>query len=452
MDKANSLNDMVNDPRYKIISFDIFDTLIVRPCISPSDIFSLAGRAAGYSGAFSDIRRACEAAARRENAEHEDITAESIYSVMARCLALSKEQSSRLSDAEKDCEFSLLRPRNSVRKIYEAAKNAGKDIIIISDMYLSSAFLDKILGNCGYTGYKKLYVSSEYDAAKNSGKLYRIVADDLKKQGVSPSEVLHIGDNHGSDVDKARRNGFSACHIPSTISAADRDPYFRMLLTLNGKKGDNTFLIGFSLHRAFDALSAQPCGDAFIHDIGKTTEMVLAPLMMSFAANVLSDCRKNGVKRLVFLRKDGCFFESVVRTAAEHICPALEIERALSWDCIKEYNDLAVYAAEETADIDLSVCRSVYALFSENGSPTSDAVCVAHIGRIFSHSGEKARGIIKNIADHPVGNSSAGDNTDEICRRISEYCRDICTLFGTLMCHIAPDPYPFYEFLRETLR
>ena len=37
----NTIKEIIKNPAIKVVSFDIFDTLLYRPCIHPSDIFYL---------------------------------------------------------------------------------------------------------------------------------------------------------------------------------------------------------------------------------------------------------------------------------------------------------------------------------------------------------------------------------------------------------------------------
>ena len=64
--------------RHKIISFDIFDTLLVRPYFKPADLFLHLEKMHSLSG-FALARMAAEQEARLHNPQKEDITFEEIY-------------------------------------------------------------------------------------------------------------------------------------------------------------------------------------------------------------------------------------------------------------------------------------------------------------------------------------------------------------------------------------
>lgn len=424
MNTSDKLEKTVCDPAYKAVSFDIFDTLLVRPCLRPTDIFRLAGRAVGCSEAFTDVRRACEAAARREHSSSEDIKTADIYDVMRRYLGLTPEKADEIMRAELECEQALLRPRESVKRIFELAKDAGKTVIVISDMYLSEEFLGNILHGCGYDGYDRLYVSSEYNAAKYSGRLFRIAAEDMKKRGIKPSEILHIGDNEYSDVEQARRRGFAAFHIPGTADTARCDEHCRRLLSLTDPQSDNTYLIGHMINRYFDL--PRPDGTT-------PAETAAAPLLMSLALRILSDCVENGVTRLIF-PKNGCgLLEEVTALAAAYVLPSLEITRESRHDGARE----AAFAAEPNGGI---TADRVYTLFS-GGSPRSGIISLIRQGAISRRLYGETAAEIKALINSPTDS--------EACGRILDYCRSFCSLFGSRLGCLKAEPYQFYEFLRE---
>ena len=128
-------------PRVKAVSFDIFDTLLVRPALSPSDLFALVGKRAGLACNFPQIRREAELAAREGRAAgREEVSLDDIYRVLEKALGDSA-LCSRLKQAELDVEADYLYPRKAVREIYAAVLATGKEIIISSDMYLPKDFI-----------------------------------------------------------------------------------------------------------------------------------------------------------------------------------------------------------------------------------------------------------------------------------------------------------------------
>ena len=189
-------NSLVRDSR--IISFDVFDTLIIRPGLKhPSDVFDLIHP----EDSTFKARRLEAARISKLEAEAnglEDRTLTDIY----------KHLPEYDEKDEIQTELSVCKANQPAHDLYSRCREEGKRVIIISDMYLLASAIERILINCGYdlTGVN-VYVSSEYGKTKRSGSLFREVLKTLREEGVEGKDVLHIGDNYISDYLMARKCG-----------------------------------------------------------------------------------------------------------------------------------------------------------------------------------------------------------------------------------------------------
>lgn len=189
----------------EIISFDIFDTLIMRKC-KAHDVFSLAQEKYNASHStkiftFREARVRAERTARR-NSPHEEITLDEIYREL--CAEYGSEIAGELKALELEAEFSVIYPNEELKEFYASHVKEGGRIIITSDMYLPGNVIAGMLRRCGYEGYESLYVSSEHRATKKSGGLFRII---LRDKAITPSKILHVGDNIISDYFSPKRLG-----------------------------------------------------------------------------------------------------------------------------------------------------------------------------------------------------------------------------------------------------
>ncbi len=190
----------------EIVSFDIFDTLLVRPYAKPTDLFRHMEQHFNASG-FHDARISAEAAARKTHDDYEEVTLNQIYEEI-------DAQYKDFYEKEKDFERQILIPNPKVKEVFDYAKSKGKKIIVISDMYLDGKFLHDVLKEKGYTGISKCYVSSDYKKMKMTGTLFPVV---IKDQGIEPSKILHIGDNFQSDYAIPFSYGFDASFFYKNI-------------------------------------------------------------------------------------------------------------------------------------------------------------------------------------------------------------------------------------------
>ena len=200
--------------KYEIISFDIFDTLLYRELVFPGNVFSYIENKYNFKN-FMQNRTYSEQAYRvlkkARNIDCEDITYNDIY------LKLDKNYP-KAKDLELEVEYNILKANEDMLDCYNYALQQNKKIILISDMYLDSSFLEKVLNKNGYYNFDKIYVSSETKKLKNTGAMFKHVIKDLN---INPSKILHIGDNMVSDFDKAIENGITAYHYVSHIELYD---------------------------------------------------------------------------------------------------------------------------------------------------------------------------------------------------------------------------------------
>ena len=201
------IEEKIRSNSLEYVSFDIFDTLLVRPCIHPTDIFALLAEKV-------DSKYGIDFYSMRINAENgiENANIYEIYDVIKENYNLTEELKNTLLKEEIDLETKLLYPREDLKEIYDLAVECGKKTIAISDMYLPSDLLLKILKEKGFDKIENVYVSNEYNARKDNGKLFDIVIDDLETDN-----ILHIGDNEVSDYSMPISKNISAIHYPKII-------------------------------------------------------------------------------------------------------------------------------------------------------------------------------------------------------------------------------------------
>lgn len=194
MNNYRKIQNVVDN--YKIISFDIFDTLLKRNVMKPSDIFCLVEKEYNLYNEkkildFKKLRIEAESAARMKSSK-EDVLLEDIYKE----LGVEDIVAIKLMEIELKIEQDFLMPNQDMKTIYEYALSKGKKIIIVSDMYLSKTFIQSILSRCGYKNYSDIYISSEIGYLKSSGKLFKHI---IKLNNFNPKDILHIGDAKKGD-------------------------------------------------------------------------------------------------------------------------------------------------------------------------------------------------------------------------------------------------------------
>ena len=163
----------------KVCSFDVFDTLLARRCKNPSDIFNKIEYSFPFKG-FKSLRI---------KSETNTLTFDDIYRNFQKLTSLSDEEIEKMKEFEIQTEIN-----NSylIMSNYNLVKDGD---ILISDMYLSSEQIMRILKAIGFKKNVTVY-SSSCGKSKSNGTLY----EHLKK---IYNIILHIGDNEHSDIKMA---------------------------------------------------------------------------------------------------------------------------------------------------------------------------------------------------------------------------------------------------------
>lgn len=215
----NKIKEMIMDKNIKIVSFDMFDTLVVRPFYTPSDMFLLLNKEfikqfnSIKALDFSKIRKQCEADLRGINFAKNipEVTLDEIYDYMAELYDLDKKKLQKIKEKEREMEYHFCTTRNSGYELYKLAKFMKKKVILTSDIYLDKELLIRILEKNNYK-FDEYYVSSELLKTKANGDLFEYIIEKEKTH-----DILHIGDNHISDYKKPMEYNLKSAQLYKAI-------------------------------------------------------------------------------------------------------------------------------------------------------------------------------------------------------------------------------------------
>ena len=201
------------------LTSDVFDTVVWRPVARPEHVFLALARAirddhglAIDDQEFLAARILAEVRARhRAVAEHDapECTLEEIWDEMPASALPSGTDRAAGVELELAVEERHLRLHPGVVAVFDAARRRGVGVTLVSDVYLSSIQLRRLLAAAGLdlSGID-VVTSSERRRNKWDGLL-----DDVFAAHGGPERCLHLGDNPGSDVIAARRGGARMCHV-----------------------------------------------------------------------------------------------------------------------------------------------------------------------------------------------------------------------------------------------
>lgn len=204
------------------ISFDIFDTLVLRNIYQPVDIFKILEREVkekyGIEN-FFNLRIEKEHAS-RQYAENTETTFEMIYAEIAN--VIGEEIANEIMNREFELECEFIKPNPFMKLVFDKAQELNKKVLLITDMYLTRKEITKLLDITGYSEFEfTLYISSECKKSKHLTDIYPYVKE---QENLDYSKWAHFGDNYFSDIENATKYGINAMHYPKVADSAGYNP------------------------------------------------------------------------------------------------------------------------------------------------------------------------------------------------------------------------------------
>lgn len=314
---------------HDIISFDIFDTLLIRPYAKPTDLF-LHMEKHFNEPFFASCRITAECVAREKNPRLADITFDAIYNEI-------DERFQYMKSHELEWEENVLQPYPQMREIWNFAKQSGKKIVVASDMYLPTKFIAKVLKKNGFGDYDKLYVSGDLNIGKWCGTMFDTIIHDM---GVKPHNILHIGDNKHSDYEIPRKKGIRAVKIQRLVDEfISTNPRIQRFWNGQYEKLDASILVSMlAINRAKNT------NNNYWHEIGYEYG---GPVIYGFTRWVEHVAKEQKIQHLLFVARDGWTLRKVFNTFNSKIPNSyVYAPRMLNLICRLDYNKYDITQSE----------------------------------------------------------------------------------------------------------
>lgn len=195
--------------RADVVSFDLFDTLVMREVLSSMDIAELTDALLREMGFdiydFTALRLGTEKRLSKNTAP----TLEKLYSDIKKSIPEVFLSPSELAGLEWETDYKTIVPRRSVCEIFDYCICQGKQVYIVTDTYYCLERIEAILEKCNISGYAGIYVSCEY----GTGKRQRLFDRLREKEG--DRKYLHIGDDEAADIEMASKAGMETFRVYS---------------------------------------------------------------------------------------------------------------------------------------------------------------------------------------------------------------------------------------------
>lgn len=206
----------------EVVSFDVFDTLLLRKVSHPEDVFDIVSNRVNEPD-FKKQRReaqkhASEDLFREKQYPHANL--DEIYQELSKVYGGKKSE--EIKSAELAVEREVLYCNPEIRKIFYYAREQHKRIIAVTDMYISAQQIEGILKNCGIDA-DRVYCSADLRKAKFNEQIFQEV---LLRENTAPQKMLHIGDNRLHDFELPRKLGIRTFWYTPAIVSDDCDLSF----------------------------------------------------------------------------------------------------------------------------------------------------------------------------------------------------------------------------------
>lgn len=310
---------MVSDVSVKVVVFDIFDTLLLRPLLNPESTKTIVAQKAGGDAAETYLQFRAESENLARQKAGRDVDLHAIFVEFAALSGLPEDAVTRLCRLEEDVERESVAARPDVVDVLHFALSQGKRVVLASDMYLPRAVIESMLAAHGILGWHELYLSSDIGLRKDTGDLYCHI---LVQEQATPAQMLMIGDNEHSDVQIPSDLGMNVWHVMRPVEMAHANARLAPLVAhaMHEKDLSEELALGLLLrtnlqpvfYPNFSAMDLVPPNH---QALGYT---VLGPLILSFVQWLAQQASADGIEKLYFLSREGEFLKQVYDIWGHH--------------------------------------------------------------------------------------------------------------------------------------
>jgi len=317
MISINTLPEINIPAEIKLLSFDVFDTLLIRTIDPPDAAKNLVAERIVQKQLFTLSAEQILAIRYKEEKRLRELASSAgfdpecsvaeIFTALLDRLSAPASLLPQLISIELEVEKELTLPMPGMIAILKKFAQ-HYTIVATSDTYLSGDQVRELLEVAGYSSLiSKVYASSDYRVGKGSGRLFQTVSS---CEHLHESEILHIGDNFRADFLAPLKLGIKAIlffdewnqhrkGILQRVCGTPQSPFW---------KAHAFFSRIFSLERNLESSASQP------YLWGKE---VVGPMLAIFTHLLYREIRNSDIKCLFFVARDGYLLKKLFLMFAE---------------------------------------------------------------------------------------------------------------------------------------
>lgn len=286
---------------YDVISFDIFDTLLTRCVYEPDDLFKM------MSEKLNDEKFI----EKRKNAEHianekikKDVNLDQIYDAYKELYDLSSKEANEIKKLESSLEIDLCVPRHDMLEVFNTLIKEKKYVILTSDMYLNKETIEKMLAKCGYSNYKKFFLSNDINKRKDRKDIWPYLLKKYKNKS-----IIHIGDNNNSDYLFPQEFGIDSFKIESSKELFKRTSLFSTLnYYIENRTISNSIYLGLLINKT---LFNSPFSNLKLENLDDFSYLFHGPIINEYMKFVCENTEEDS--NLLFLAREGYYLQKIYK-------------------------------------------------------------------------------------------------------------------------------------------
>ena len=295
---------------FNVISFDIFDTLLMRNIFEPDNIFKIVELRCireDINISFVKYRKKAEKILRIKK-EKGDFSLDDIYYELENITNLSREKCDIIKKIEVETDMEFIIPRNEVIDVLKTIKKRkNKKVILVSDMYYSSEIITEMLKRNNIIEYDELWISSEKQARKDDGTMW-----DLITKKYESSKIIHIGDNEESDIQVPSERNIFTYHIMSAKDLFQLSNVGKKL-KVTPKTVVDSVMLGVVVGKYYsNPFSINECKfENKINSMYDFGYMIIGPIVCDFIIWLSQQVKKQSINNVLMLAREGYLLNDV---------------------------------------------------------------------------------------------------------------------------------------------
>lgn len=289
----------------EVVSFDLFDTLLVRDIASFDSLIGLVEATLRENNIHIPDFKNKRIQAEKSLSVGAAPKLESIYARVLQDVSGENISAKELSLLEFNIDKNLIRARDEVVDFFISLIEGGSLVYVTSDSYYTKDQITEILQLIGIKKATDILISCECGTSKTNGLF------DVLKDNAGTKNILHIGDDIVADIEAAKRYGIKGFQIYSASELFEKVGRFKLedaCYSLSDQIKIGMFIANlFNNPFRFEDESKRIHTDS-ARNVGY---LFCAPMIMDFVKWFEEECRQAGIKNKWLCARDGYLIKKI---------------------------------------------------------------------------------------------------------------------------------------------